>query len=130
MGGNFFGLKWDNSDEHVKWFTLFSWKNLYILFHIHLSPIRGEIENTDRKNQLELKRCLDKRRTNAGSWFHDAVLLMNVNHAEIQVAFGEVVGNAYYHDDVKMKGDLERILKGKVKWKFDSINVKITNNKI
>ena len=52
---------------------------------------------------------------NDGDWFHDAVLLMNVNHTEIQVAFGEVVGNAYYHDDVKMKGDLEKILKGKVK---------------
>lgn len=80
-----------------------------------MSPIRGEIENTDRKNQLELKRCLDKRKTNSGSWFHDAVLLMNVNHTEIQVAFGEVVGNAYYHDDVKMRGDRAKILKGKVK---------------
>ncbi|CAI2192945.1 13521_t:CDS:2, partial [Funneliformis geosporum] len=71
----------------------------------------GEIENTDRKNQLELKRCLDKRKTNSGSWFHDAVLLMNVNHTEIQVAFGEVGGNAYYHDDVKMRGDRAKILK-------------------
>jgi len=49
------------------------------------------------------------------SWFHDAVLLMNVNHTEIQVAFGEVVGNAYYHDDVKMRGDCAKILKGKMK---------------
>ncbi|GBC19865.2 hypothetical protein GLOIN_2v151826 [Rhizophagus irregularis DAOM 181602=DAOM 197198] len=27
------------------------------------------------------------------------------------LAFGEVVGNAYYHDDVKMNGDREKILK-------------------
>ncbi|CAB5351074.1 unnamed protein product [Rhizophagus irregularis] len=27
------------------------------------------------------------------------------------LSFGEVVGNAYYHDDVKMNGDREKILK-------------------
>ncbi|CAG8660381.1 4430_t:CDS:2 [Funneliformis caledonium] len=61
--------------------------------------------------QLELKRYLDKRKINSGSWFHNAVLLMNVNHTEIQIAFGEVVRNAYYHDDVKMRRDRTKILK-------------------
>ena len=61
---------------------------------------------------------MDKRNTNAGSWFHDAILSMNVSQNEIQVAFGEVVGNAYYHDDLKMNGDREKILKGKVKSSF------------
>jgi hypothetical protein len=42
---------------------------------------------------------------------------MNVSQTEIQVAFGEVVGNAYYHD-VKMNGAREKILKGKVKTKL------------
>jgi len=65
-----------------------------------------------------MKRCKDKCNINAGSWFHDAILSMNVSQNEIQVAFGEVVGNAYYHDDVKMNGDREKILKGKVKSSF------------
>ena len=61
---------------------------------------------------------MDKRNMNTGSWFHDAILSMNVSQSEIQVAFGEVVGNAYYNDDVKMNGDREKILKGKMKSSF------------
>ena len=67
---------------------------------------------------MEIKRFKDKRNTNAGSWFRDAILSMNVSQSEIQVVFGEVVGNAYYHDDVKMNVDREKILKGKVKSKL------------
>jgi len=36
---------------------------------------------------------------------------MNASQNEIQVAFGEVVGNAYYYDDVKMNSDREKIFK-------------------
>ncbi|CAG8495601.1 6966_t:CDS:2 [Funneliformis mosseae] len=75
--------------------------------------LRSEIENTDQKNQLKLKRYLDKHNLNSGSWFHDAVLIMNVNHTEIQVVFRKAIGNAYYHDDVKMKEDCAKILKDK-----------------
>ncbi|RGB26583.1 hypothetical protein C1646_674669 [Rhizophagus diaphanus] len=87
------------------------WEEVFLDVNGVIYMKTGEVENTDRKFQLEIKRYKDKRNTNAGSWFHDAILSMNVNQSEIQVAFGEVVGNAYYHDDVKMNGDREKILK-------------------
>ena len=41
-----------------------------------------------------------------------------VSQNEIQVAFGKVVGNVYYYNNVKMNGNHEKILKGKVKSKL------------
>ncbi|CAG8501226.1 19526_t:CDS:10 [Rhizophagus irregularis] len=87
------------------------WEEVFLDVNGVIYMKTGEVENTDRKFQLEIKRYKDKRNTNSGSWFHDAILSMNVSQSEIQVAFGEVVGNAYYHDDVKMNGDREKILK-------------------
>ncbi|CAG8583763.1 2094_t:CDS:10 [Paraglomus occultum] len=71
----------------------------------------GEVENEDRKRQLDLSRCLEKRRTNLGSWCHDAILVMKVGSKHVQVAFGEVIGNAFKHDDKKWQDDKEKMLK-------------------
>ncbi|CAB4494190.1 unnamed protein product [Rhizophagus irregularis] len=102
-----------NASEYAykSWIINRLWEEVFLDVNGVICMKTGEVENTDRKFQLEIKRCLDKRNTNAGSWFHDAILLMNFSQNEIQVAFGEVVGNAYYHDDVKMNGDREKILK-------------------
>ncbi|CAG8806339.1 5240_t:CDS:1, partial [Dentiscutata erythropus] len=71
----------------------------------------SKVENIDRKFQLKIKRYLDKCNTNAGSWFYDIILLINISQNEIQVAFGEVVKNIYYYNDIKMNSDCKKILK-------------------
>ena len=46
-------------------------------------------------------------------WYHDAVLVMKVGSKFVQVAFGEVIGNAFKCDDKKYNDDKEKLLKGK-----------------
>ncbi|CAJ0629037.1 13221_t:CDS:2 [Entrophospora sp. SA101] len=71
----------------------------------------GEIENIDRKKQLDLNRNTKKGRTNSGSWYHDAVLIMKVGNRDVQIAFGEVIGNAFKQDEKKLNEDREKLLK-------------------
>ncbi|RHZ65151.1 hypothetical protein Glove_319g48 [Diversispora epigaea] len=68
----------------------------------------GEIENTDRKVQKNLKRSPEQKR--AIGWSHDALLMIKVNSSDRPVGFGEVVGNACYHNDKKMTDNREKIL--------------------
>ncbi|CAG8569769.1 4242_t:CDS:2, partial [Scutellospora calospora] len=70
-----------------------------------------EIENIDRKKQLDLTRNVDKRKSCVGGWYHDAVLTMKVGNKDFQIAFGEVIGNAFKQDDKKLSEDREKILK-------------------
>ncbi|CAG8705295.1 10143_t:CDS:10 [Funneliformis caledonium] len=68
---------------------------------------RGEVENTDRKDQKNSARPQGQRRSIG--WDHDAILIMKANNVDYR--FCEVVGNACIHDDQKMIGDREKILK-------------------
>ncbi|CAG8803629.1 10806_t:CDS:2, partial [Dentiscutata erythropus] len=49
----------------------------------------GEVENIDRKTQLDLARDVDKRKSCVGSWHHDAILTMKAGNKDFQIAFGE-----------------------------------------
>ncbi|GBB90639.1 hypothetical protein RclHR1_17660003 [Rhizophagus clarus] len=69
----------------------------------------GEVENTDRKDQKNSARPQGQRRS--VGWEHDAILIMKANNVDYQIGFCEVVGNACIHDDQKMIGDREKILK-------------------
>ncbi|RIA87255.1 hypothetical protein C1645_828053 [Glomus cerebriforme] len=69
---------------------------------IKIGPLDLDVEQDAEHLYFQELRDKYKRKTNADSWFH---------YTEIQVAFGEVVGNALYHDDVKMNEDREKILK-------------------
>ncbi|CAG8532771.1 2966_t:CDS:10 [Funneliformis mosseae] len=69
----------------------------------------GEVENTDRKDQKNSARPQGQRRS--VGWDHDAILIMKANNVDYQIGFCEVVGNACIHDDQKMIGDREKILK-------------------
>ena len=61
---------------------------------MYLFLIRGEVENADQKKQLDPSRNFDERKSTLGTWHHDAVLVMKVGNKLVQVAFGEVIGNA------------------------------------
>ncbi|GBC45676.2 uncharacterized protein OCT59_013563 [Rhizophagus irregularis] len=69
----------------------------------------GKVENTDRKDQKNSARPQGQRRS--VGWDHDAILIMKANNVDYQIGFCEVVGNACIHDDQKMVGDREKILK-------------------
>ncbi|RUO97012.1 hypothetical protein BC936DRAFT_141124 [Jimgerdemannia flammicorona] len=68
------------------------WRNLF--FDVsHIIRMRtGEIENSDRKLQKNLSKVPHERR--AIGWRHDGILMMKIGSVDMQVAFGEVVGNA------------------------------------
>ncbi len=106
----FFRYKCNNSNEYVSIEVIHSClaKRSAFLSHIYLSSIRDKVENTDWKNQIKLKRCLKKHKVNASSWFYNVVLFMKINYIEIQVIYEKVVGNAYYHNDLKMNRILKR----------------------
>ncbi|RHZ65092.1 hypothetical protein Glove_319g45 [Diversispora epigaea] len=56
----------------------------------------GEIENTDRKVQRPPEqKC-------AIGWSHNTLLMIKVNSSDCSIGFGEVVGNACYHNNKKM----------------------------
>ncbi|CAG8745299.1 14449_t:CDS:2, partial [Racocetra persica] len=63
------------------------------------------------KTQLDLARDVDKRKSCVGSWHHDAILTMKARNKDFQIAFGEVIGNAFKQDDKKLNEDREKILK-------------------
>jgi len=69
----------------------------------------GEIENVDRKHQKDLARTPDQRR--AIGWLHDAILKVKVAGIDIQVGFGEVVGNACEQNDAKLCEDQQKLMK-------------------
>ncbi len=79
--------------------------------HILLST-SGEVENTGRKEQKDTNRKEGERRS--VGWMHDILYNIRVNNMNFQVAFGEVVGNAFVHDEDKKMKDLSKILKGKL----------------
>ncbi|CAG8609697.1 13497_t:CDS:2 [Funneliformis caledonium] len=87
------------------------WEDVFFDVNCVIRMKTGEVENVDRRNQLGLARNPDDRRSNVGSWYHDAILIMKVGDKDVQVAFGEVVGNAFKHDDTKLYEDREKILK-------------------
>ena len=72
--------------------------------------IRGEVENTGQKSKKNSERCPGQHWSIG--WCHDAILIMKVMCLDLQVAFGEVVGNACDTDDAKRDGDWEKLLKG------------------
>ena len=69
--------------------------------------IRGEIENIDRKNQKDCSRTTGQQR--AIGWSHDAILMIKFLSKDIQIGFGEVVGNPCKHDDFKMNEDRDNV---------------------
>ncbi|CAG8624045.1 14825_t:CDS:10 [Acaulospora morrowiae] len=69
----------------------------------------GEIENIDRRNQKDRSRPPKQKR--AIRWSHDAILMIECMNKEVQVGFGEVIGNPCRHDDDKRDGDREKMLK-------------------
>ncbi|KAG9305137.1 hypothetical protein G9A89_002594 [Geosiphon pyriformis] len=58
-----------------------------------------------------MKTNLDHRKSTLGNWHHDAVLVIKVGSMFVQVAFGEVIGNAFKRDDKKFNDDKEKMLK-------------------
>ncbi|CAG8603895.1 2841_t:CDS:10, partial [Ambispora gerdemannii] len=86
------------------------WEELFFDVNVIAIMKTGEVENADRKKQLDLSRNLDQRKS-TGTWHHDAVLVMKVGGKLVQVAFGEVTGNAFKRDDKKYNDDKEKILK-------------------
>ncbi|CAG8449910.1 17188_t:CDS:10 [Acaulospora morrowiae] len=87
------------------------WEGLFFDVNAVAIMKTGEVENVDRKKQLDLSRNLDQRRSSLGGWYHDAVLFMKVGSKLVQVAFGEVIGNAFKRDDKKYNDDKEKMLK-------------------
>ncbi|RUS29384.1 hypothetical protein BC938DRAFT_480724, partial [Jimgerdemannia flammicorona] len=85
------------------------WRNLF--FDVsHIIRMRtGEIENSDRKLQKNLSKFPYERR--AIGWLHDGILMMKIGSVDMQVAFGEVVGNACDQNDGKMCEDRTKIMK-------------------
>ncbi|CAG8644968.1 8676_t:CDS:10 [Cetraspora pellucida] len=53
------------------------------------SPFVGEVENIDRKTQLDLTRDVDKCKSCVGSWHHDTILTIKAGNKDFQIAFGE-----------------------------------------
>ncbi|CAJ0757543.1 2133_t:CDS:2, partial [Entrophospora sp. SA101] len=103
------------SDQHLYLFA----RDWPLRWMQQLYTALGEIENIDRKKQLDLNRNTKKGRTNSGSWYHDAVLIMKVGNRDVQIAFGEVIGNAFKQDEKKLNEDREKLLKGKnIKFQF------------
>ncbi|RUP49922.1 hypothetical protein BC936DRAFT_140976 [Jimgerdemannia flammicorona] len=86
------------------------WRNIF--FDVsHIIRMRtGEVENSDRKLQMNLSKFPHERR--AIGWLHDGILMMKIGSVDVQVAFGEVVGNACEQNDGKMCEDRTKILKG------------------
>ena len=82
---------------------------IFILFYCN--QIRGEVENLDNKIQKNLLIHPSERR--AIGCQHDAILIMKVTNIDVQVGFGEVVGNACIKDDKKACEDKIKILKGR-----------------
>ncbi|RUP49923.1 hypothetical protein BC936DRAFT_140976 [Jimgerdemannia flammicorona] len=85
------------------------WRNIF--FDVsHIIRMRtGEVENSDRKLQMNLSKFPHERR--AIGWLHDGILMMKIGSVDVQVAFGEVVGNACEQNDGKMCEDRTKILK-------------------
>ncbi|RGB38871.1 hypothetical protein C1646_755200 [Rhizophagus diaphanus] len=75
----------------------------------NIRVIIGEVENVDRKKQKDSGRKEGERR-NIG-WLHDILLRIRVNNVDYQVAFREVVGNAFIQDEAKKINDLAKLLK-------------------
>ncbi|CAJ0649103.1 3351_t:CDS:10 [Entrophospora sp. SA101] len=87
------------------------WEGLFFDVNAIAIMKTGEVENTDRKKQLDLSRNLDQHKSTLGTWYYDAVLVMKVGSKLVQVAFGEVIGNAFKRDDKKYNDDKEKMLK-------------------
>ncbi|CAG8745769.1 5228_t:CDS:2, partial [Funneliformis caledonium] len=85
------------------------WEDVFLDVSPAIYMRTGEIENNDRKNQKDCSRPTGQQR--AIGWFHDAILMMKFLSKEIQIGFGEVVGNPCKHDDSKMNEDREKLLK-------------------
>ncbi|CAB4494564.1 unnamed protein product [Rhizophagus irregularis] len=60
-------------------------------------------------------------RQNIG-WMHDILLRIRINNVDYQVAFGEVVGNAFIQDEAKKMNDLAKLLKDYLSSPFQQIN--------
>ncbi|KAG9295686.1 hypothetical protein G9A89_001703 [Geosiphon pyriformis] len=87
------------------------WEALFFDVNVIAMMKTGEVENADRKKQLDLSKNLDHLKSTIGNWHHDAVLVIKVGSMFVQVAFGEVIGNAFKRDDKKFNDDKEKMLK-------------------
>ncbi|CAG8615511.1 9458_t:CDS:10 [Diversispora eburnea] len=87
------------------------WEGLFFDVNAIAIMKTGEVENVDRKKQLDLSRNLDQRKSSLGTWYHDAVLVMKVGSKLVQIVFGEVIGNAFKRDDKKYNDDKEKMIK-------------------
>ncbi|CAG8609762.1 3249_t:CDS:2 [Racocetra persica] len=93
------------------WIVNQLWEEIFLDVNSIIRMKTGEVENIDRKTQLDLARDVDKRKSCVGSWHHDAILTMKAGNKDFQIAFGEVIGNAFKQDDKKLNEDREKILK-------------------
>ncbi|RUS17806.1 hypothetical protein BC938DRAFT_476156 [Jimgerdemannia flammicorona] len=85
------------------------WRDVFFDVNHVIRMRTGEVENLDRKFQRNLSKFPNERR--AIGWLHDAILVMKVASVDVQVGFGEVVGNACELNDGKMCEDRTKILK-------------------
>ncbi|RUP47349.1 hypothetical protein BC936DRAFT_145832, partial [Jimgerdemannia flammicorona] len=85
------------------------WRDVFFDVNHIIRMRTGEVENLDRKFQRNLSKFPNERR--AIGWLHDAILVMKVASVDVQVGFGEVVGNACELNDGKMCEDRTKILK-------------------
>ncbi|CAJ0650612.1 6657_t:CDS:10 [Entrophospora sp. SA101] len=85
------------------------WEDIFLDVNPAIYMRTGEVENIDRKNQKDGSRPPGQKR--ATGWSHDAILMVKFLSKDIQVGFGEVVGNPCKHDDNKLNEDREKMLK-------------------
>ncbi|CAJ0874815.1 4961_t:CDS:10 [Entrophospora sp. SA101] len=60
------------------------WEGLFFDVNAIAIMKTGEVENTDRKKQLDLSRNLDQHKSTLGTWYYDAVLVMKVGSKLVQ----------------------------------------------
>ncbi|CAG8566574.1 1766_t:CDS:10, partial [Dentiscutata heterogama] len=85
------------------------WEDVFLDVYPAICMRTGEIENIDRKNQKDRSRPPKQKR--AIGWSHDAILMIKCMNKNVQVGFGEVIGNPCRHDDEKRDGDRGKMLK-------------------
>ncbi|CAG8696577.1 1758_t:CDS:10, partial [Acaulospora morrowiae] len=85
------------------------WEDVFLDVYPKICMRTGEVENIDRKNQKDRSRPPKQKR--AIGWSHDAILMIECMNKEVQVGFGEVIGNPCRHDDEKRDSDREKMLK-------------------
>ncbi|CAG8739633.1 15297_t:CDS:10, partial [Gigaspora margarita] len=85
------------------------WEDVFLDVYPAICVRTGEIENIDRKNQKDRSRPPKQKR--ALGWSHDAILMIKCMSKNVQVGFGEVIGNPCRHDDEKRDGDRGKMLK-------------------